>query len=75
MKPLQVLTEALEKRSVTRALTKHDGCISHAADALGIPRARLYRLIARHGLQHLVRRHQGAPPLRGNRAWHALADA
>lgn len=34
----------------------------------------VYRLVAKYSLQHLVKAHQGAPPLRGNDAWRQLAD-
>lgn len=75
MKPLKVMKAALEKRCVTRALRKHDGCVAHVARELAVDRKVVYRLIAKYELNHLVRAHQGAPPLKGNAAWHALADA
>lgn len=42
--------EALEKRVVQRALLKHAGNITHAAQELGITRTALYRRMEKHGL-------------------------
>ncbi|WP_404326544.1 sigma-54-dependent transcriptional regulator [Aerophototrophica crusticola] len=42
--------EAVEKEAIRRALTKHQGNISHAAHDLGITRASLYRRMEKHGL-------------------------
>jgi|HubBroStandDraft_1064217.scaffolds.fasta_scaffold00061_29 DNA-binding NtrC family response regulator len=42
--------EEMESRLVRRALADHDGNISHAAAALGLTRAALYRRIEKHGL-------------------------
>lgn len=76
MKPLKALKAALEKRCISRALNKHDGCIRRAAMELKVDSKIVYRVVRKHGLQHLVRRHKGAPPQRaGNAAWQALADA
>ena len=41
---------ANERRLVETALRRHAGNISHAAGALGITRAALYRRIRKHGL-------------------------
>lgn len=40
----------LEKQAIARALSRHDGNVSHAAAALGLTRPALYRRMARHGL-------------------------
>ena len=40
----------LERRAIMRALSLHDGNISHAAQALGLTRPALYRRLERHGL-------------------------
>jgi DNA-binding NtrC family response regulator len=42
--------DAIEKRVIRRALVEHGGNISHAAAALGLTRAALYRRIEKHGL-------------------------
>jgi two-component system, NtrC family, response regulator HydG len=42
--------DALERRAIERALTKHKGNVSHAATELGLTRASLYRRMERHGL-------------------------
>ncbi len=42
--------DALEKRAIERALAKHKGNVSHAANELGLTRASLYRRMERHGL-------------------------
>ncbi|WP_029014499.1 sigma-54-dependent transcriptional regulator [Niveispirillum irakense] len=42
--------EAVEREAIRRALTKHQGNISHAATDLGITRASLYRRMEKHGL-------------------------
>ena len=42
--------ETLERNAVERALAHFDGNISHAAAALGLTRAALYRRLAKHGL-------------------------
>ena len=42
--------EEMENRLIRRALADHDGNISHAATALGLTRAALYRRIEKHGL-------------------------
>ncbi len=43
----------IERDTIARALRDHDGNISHAAKALGLSRAALYRRIAKYGLQTL----------------------
>lgn len=40
----------LEKDAISRALVKHRGNISHAAETLGLGRATLYRKMAKYGL-------------------------
>ncbi|MFM2043441.1 MAG: hypothetical protein RLY86_2017 [Pseudomonadota bacterium] len=42
--------EAVEREVIRRALAKHQGNISHAAQDLGITRASLYRRMEKHGL-------------------------
>lgn len=42
--------EVLEKWAISRALEKHDGNISHAAEELGLARATLYRRMTKYGL-------------------------
>jgi two-component system response regulator HydG len=42
--------EALEKETIRRAIAKHGGNMSKAAQELGLGRTTLYRKIARHGL-------------------------
>ncbi|TNE59265.1 MAG: sigma-54-dependent Fis family transcriptional regulator [Bacteroidetes bacterium] len=42
--------EEMEKKLVQRAMTKHHGNISKAADELGLTRAALYRRLEKHGL-------------------------
>lgn len=41
--------DALERRTIERALAIHDGNVSRAAAALGLTRPALYRRMARHG--------------------------
>jgi DNA-binding NtrC family response regulator len=45
-----VRLDSLERDAVRAALTQADGNISHAAKALGISRAALYRKIEKHGI-------------------------
>jgi transcriptional regulator of acetoin/glycerol metabolism len=40
----------IEQQAIARALLRHQGNISGAADALGLSRAALYRRKARYGL-------------------------
>ncbi|MGQ3046944.1 MAG: sigma-54-dependent transcriptional regulator [Niveispirillum sp.] len=42
--------EAVEREAIRKALSKHQGNISHAAQDLGITRASLYRRMEKHGL-------------------------
>lgn len=42
--------ESMEKHLINKALEKHSGNISHAAQELGLTRAALYRRIEKHGL-------------------------
>jgi two-component system response regulator HydG len=42
--------EMAEKTIIRKALAKHSGNISHAAEELGITRAALYRRMEKHGL-------------------------
>ena len=42
--------EEIERAAVRRALTKHAGNITHAADELGLTRKSLYRRIEKYGL-------------------------
>jgi DNA-binding NtrC family response regulator len=42
--------DQMEERLIRKALADHDGNISHAAAALGLTRAALYRRIEKHGL-------------------------
>ncbi|MEX0609581.1 MAG: sigma-54 dependent transcriptional regulator [Balneolaceae bacterium] len=42
--------EEVEKSVIRKALGKHDGNISHAADELGLTRASLYRRLEKYGL-------------------------
>jgi two-component system, NtrC family, response regulator HydG len=41
---------ALEKLAIERALTRHEGNLSRAAQTLGLGRSTLYRKMARHGI-------------------------
>jgi DNA-binding NtrC family response regulator len=43
--------EAVEREAIARALERFDHNISHAAAALGLSRAALYRRMAKHGFQ------------------------
>jgi two-component system response regulator GlrR len=47
----QLNLEALEKDAIRRAVAKHGGNLSKAAQELGLGRTTLYRKMARHGLQ------------------------
>ncbi|WP_040848353.1 helix-turn-helix domain-containing protein, partial [Nitrospirillum viridazoti] len=42
--------ETVEAQVIRRALDKHQGNISHAANELGITRTSLYRRMEKHGL-------------------------
>lgn len=43
--------DAAERVLIEQALARHGGNISHAAAALGLSRAALYRRLERHGLR------------------------
>jgi two-component system NtrC family response regulator len=40
----------LEKIFIEKAMRRHDGNVSRAADALGLSRSALYRRLEKHGL-------------------------
>jgi transcriptional regulator of acetoin/glycerol metabolism len=42
--------EELERTFIRRALQRHDGNVSQAAEALGLSRSALYRRLQRYGL-------------------------
>jgi DNA-binding NtrC family response regulator len=42
--------EEVERLLIRKALARHDGNVSHAAEALGLSRSALYRRLQRHGL-------------------------
>ena len=42
--------EEVEKQAINKALSKHKGNVSKAADELGITRQSLYRRMEKHGL-------------------------
>jgi len=42
--------EEIEKLAIRRAISKHGGNISHAAEELGLSRASLYRRLEKYGL-------------------------
>ena len=50
----------VERDHIVRTLEQVHGNKSLAARALGLSRRRLYRLIERHGLDHLIQRREGA---------------
>jgi DNA-binding NtrC family response regulator len=52
---------AVERDHIVRTLEQMQGNKSLAAHALGLSRRRLYRLIERHHLDHLIQRREGAP--------------
>ena len=43
--------DELEKQAIQRALSRHQGNLTRAAQALGLGRTTLYRKMARHGLE------------------------
>ena len=47
------MIERAEKNIIMRALEKHNGNITKAADELGISRPTLHELIRKHGIKHL----------------------
>jgi transcriptional regulator of acetoin/glycerol metabolism len=46
----EITLEEAERVLIQKALSRHDGNVSHAAKALGISRSALYRRLAVHGL-------------------------
>jgi transcriptional regulator of acetoin/glycerol metabolism len=42
--------EEVEQLLIRKALARHDGNVSRAAEALGLSRSALYRRLQRHGL-------------------------
>ncbi len=42
--------DELEKAAIKKALTRHDGNITHAAKELGLTRTALYRRLEKYGL-------------------------
>jgi transcriptional regulator of acetoin/glycerol metabolism len=42
--------EEAERHIIRKALDRHGGNVSHAAEALGISRSALYRRLEKHGL-------------------------
>jgi transcriptional regulator of acetoin/glycerol metabolism len=42
--------ETAERHIIRKALDRHGGNVSHAAEALGISRSALYRRLQKHGL-------------------------
>jgi DNA-binding NtrC family response regulator len=48
---LELNLEALEKTAIAKAIAKHAGNLSKAAQELGLGRTTLYRKMAKHGLQ------------------------
>jgi transcriptional regulator of acetoin/glycerol metabolism len=42
--------DEVEKILIEKALQRHEGNVSQAADALGLSRSALYRRLQRHGL-------------------------
>jgi DNA-binding NtrC family response regulator len=51
-RPLEELPlEAVERHLIRKALERHDGNVSRAADALGLSRSALYRRLEKYGLQ------------------------
>jgi DNA-binding NtrC family response regulator len=46
----EITLEEAERALIQKALSRHDGNVSHAAKALGISRSALYRRLAVHGL-------------------------
>ena len=47
-----IRVEDYEKKAINRAMTKHNGNLSKAAEELGIARSTLYRKIARFGMEN-----------------------
>ena len=51
----------IEREHIVRTLEQVHGNKSRAARALGLSRRRLYRLLERHGLVHMIQRRDGEP--------------
>lgn len=67
--------QATERDLTVEALTVADGSINAAARLTGLHRYQLRRIVLRHNLQPLLKRHSNAgQDLCGNAAWRALAD-
>lgn len=67
--------EAAERDIAVEALKVADGSINHAARLMGLHPFQLRRIVVRHDLQGLLKRHSNAgKDLCGNAAWRALAD-
>ena len=60
--------DSVEREHIVGILERVKGNKSRAAEALGLDRRKLYRLLERHGLQQMVRRRQApdAPDKRGD---------
>jgi transcriptional regulator with GAF, ATPase, and Fis domain len=68
--------QATERDLAVEALKVADGSINQAARLTGLHRYQLRRIVVRHNLQALLKRHSNAgQDLCGNEAWRALADA
>ncbi len=67
--------QAAERENAVEALTACDGCITQAARLIGVHRYQLRRIVLRHHLEGMLKRHSNAgQDLCGNAAWRALAD-
>jgi two-component system response regulator HydG len=51
MDPVTLNLEQLEKQAIQKAITRHQGNLSKAAQSLGLGRTTLYRKMARYGLE------------------------
>jgi transcriptional regulator of acetoin/glycerol metabolism len=51
MDPLTLNLEQLEKQAIQKAIARHEGNLSKAAQSLGLGRTTLYRKMARYGLE------------------------
>lgn len=66
---------AEERALAVEALAVADGSINAAARLTGLHRYQLRRIVVRHALQPMLKRHSNAgQDLCGNAAWRALAD-
>lgn len=65
-----------ERDFAVEALKVADGSINAAAKLTGLHRTQLRRIVVRHELQPLLKRHSNAgQDLCGNAEWRSLADA